>query len=154
MVTIHTESGPGSAANPPAEAFPSTIELPAGLIGFPELTRFDVLPADEQGPFYWLRSRAEANPGAGFLLMEPSGWLEGYQLELFDEDATWLALERETQPWVFNIVTLSTDIPGRATVNLLGPLVVRRRDGVGKQVILANHQRYSAAHPLGAGKSN
>ena len=153
MVTILTEPGPGSASNP-SVGFPSSIELPAGLIGFPELTRFDVFPADEQGPFYWLRSRAEGNTGAGFLLMEPAGWLEGYQLELFDEDAAWLALERETRPWVFNIVTLSTEVPGRATVNLLGPLVVRRGDGVGKQVILANHQRYSAAHPLGAGQSN
>lgn len=154
MVTILTEPDPGTGPGLSAAGFPSEIELPAGLIGFPELTRFDVFPADVESPFFWLRSQGEANTGAGFLLMEPAGWLQGYRLELFDEDAEWLALERETQPWVFNIVTLSSDAPGRATVNLLGPLVVRRRDGVGKQVILANHQRYSAVHPLGAGQGN
>lgn len=132
-----------------ALGFPPAIELPAGLIGFPELTRFDVLPADGEGPFLWLRARTGENTGAGFLLINPAGWLGGYQLELFDEDAEWLSLGQDRQPWVFNIVTLSAAAPGRATVNLLGPLVVRREDGVGKQVILANHQCYSATHPLG-----
>ncbi len=147
MVTILPEPSPDAPGAPEA-TFPATIELPTGLIGFPELTRFDLSPADGQGPFFWLRPHTDHGSADGFLLVSPSGLLPDYQPELFDEDAEWLSLGEDAHPWVFNILTLPTDAPERATVNLLGPLVVRRRDGVGKQVILANHQRYSATHAL------
>ena len=129
-------------------SFPASIELPTGLIGFPELTRFDVLPADEQGPFLWLRPPGSDDPATGFLMLPPGGYIPDYRLELFDEDAEWLGIGEQARPWVFNIVTLQPGAPERATINLIGPIVVRRQDGVGKQVILANHQQYSALQPL------
>ena len=38
--------------------------------------------------------------------------------------------------------------PPTATVNLVGPVIINRRTGLAKQVVLANHTRYSARHPL------
>jgi flagellar assembly factor FliW len=49
---------------------------------------------------------------------------------------------------VLNIVTVSRSLPPTATVNLVGPVIINRRLGIAKQVVLANHSRYSARHPL------
>ena len=35
-----------------------------------------------------------------------------------------------------------------ATVNLIGPILVNRRTRIGRQLVIANHSRYSARHLL------
>ena len=49
---------------------------------------------------------------------------------------------------MLNIVTVSRTEPVTATVNLIGPIIVNRRTGVGKQVVLSNHAHYDARFPL------
>jgi flagellar assembly factor FliW len=49
---------------------------------------------------------------------------------------------------VLNIATVKSWSPQRVTANLVAPLVVNRKTGVGKQVVLTNYQKYSVNHPL------
>ena len=51
-------------------------------------------------------------------------------------------------PWCSTSFACSRDSPLEATVNLVGPVIINRRTGIGKQVVLANHGRFSAHHPL------
>jgi flagellar assembly factor FliW len=65
---------------------------------------------------------------------------------LSELDAAFLDLNDPSEAFVLNIVTLRG--PGRATVNLKGPIVINRRTLIGKQVIPVNAAEYAIQHPL------
>jgi flagellar assembly factor FliW len=71
-----------------------------------------------------------------------------YEPEVFDEDAAALGLAGPEDALVLNIVCVQPGNPLDTTVNLVGPVIINRRTGIGKQVVLANHGRFSARHPL------
>ncbi len=123
------------------------ILLPQGLVGFPDYDRFTVIYQEEQLPFCWMRLLGEADE-LHFVVVEPGNVLPDYEPELFDEDAAFLELTDPADAMVLNIVTVTHGTQATATVNLTGPVVINRRTGRAKQVVLANHQQYSARHPL------
>lgn len=129
-----------------AEAPLKNVRLLGGLIGFPEHTGFELLYHPDQLPFRWIRLLG-AEP-VDFVVIDPSGIVPDYELELFDEDAESLGIADASDAQVFNIVAVTRTQPPTATVNLVGPIIVNRRTGVAKQVVLANHTRYSARYPL------
>lgn len=139
---VLTETLPPEIATP----FESIICLPLGIIGFPEHKQGELFSQPDQFPFLWLR--LDGPQPLNFVVIEPAGLIAGYEPEIFDEDAAFLDLKSSADIGVFNIVTLRDGNPLAATVNLVGPLVVNRRNGRGKQVVLANHSRYTAHHPL------
>lgn len=131
---------------PLPEAPPKTIRLLGGLIGFPDHTGFEMLYYPDQLPFRWIR--LVGSDPVDFVVIEPAGVVPDYELELFDEDAESIGIAHAADALVLNIVAVSRTQPPTATVNLVGPIIVNRRTGVAKQVVLSNHTRYSARHPL------
>lgn len=125
---------------------PPAFSLPQGLIGFPEHTSFELFADPEQLPFRWLHLRGPET--IQFVVIEPGGVVPDYELELFDEDAALLGIDGAEDALILNIVTVSRSLPATATVNLVSPVVVNRRTGLAKQVVLANHARYNVRHPL------
>lgn len=125
---------------------PVEFELPAGMIGFPEATRLEVILNPEELPFMWLRS--VENHALNFIVIEPHTLIPGYVIELSDEDAARLQIERPEDVFIFNVVNFKPEHPEAATVNLIGPVVVNRRTLRGRQLIIANYADYSARHPL------
>lgn len=123
-----------------------TVNLPDGLVGFPEYKSFDLLFVPDQLPFIWLRLHGP-DP-LHFVVIEPTGIIPDYEVELFDEDAAFLGISSSADAMVLNIVTVRPGLQSSATVNLTGPIIVNRRTGVAKQCVLANYSRYSAHHPL------
>jgi flagellar assembly factor FliW len=122
------------------------IRLPQGLVGFPKHTMLEFLYQPDQLPFLWMRLHGPEP--IHFVVIEPRGIIPDYELELFDEDTEFLGLNAPEEAAIFNIVTIYGRLPVEATVNLVGPVIVNRRTGLAKQVVLANHSRYSTHHPL------
>jgi flagellar assembly factor FliW len=122
------------------------IDLPTGLIGLPTLRRFAVTSLPDSWPFVSLRSIGEEE--LNFLAVAPQNLLPGYQLELGDDDAEALDLDSADDALIYNIVTVHSSERQYVTANLIGPIVVNRRTRVGKQVILANSDNFSAKHAL------
>ena len=131
-------------APPPPAA--NEVSFPYGLVGFPDHKRVELVYLPDQLPFLWMRLIGPEP--LHFIVIEPRNILGDYELELFDEDAAALGLEHPEDALVLNIVCLRQGRPADATVNLVGPVIINRRTGIGKQVVLANHGRYSAHHPL------
>lgn len=125
---------------------PMEFTLPAGLIGFPDACRLELIYNPEELPFMWLRVADER--ALNFIVVEPSAAVPGYEVELSDDDATQLDLGSAAEALVLNIVTFRPDEPDSATVNLIGPIIINRRTLVGRQVVIANFADYSARHPL------
>jgi flagellar assembly factor FliW len=123
------------------------VYLPGGLIGLSDLREFELLADPESGPFLLLRA-LEPDP-IEFVAIELDGILPDYCVEIGEEDAGELGLSGDgSDAWVLNIATVKSWSPQRVTANLVAPLVVNRKTGVGKQVVLTNYQRYSVNHPL------
>ncbi len=122
------------------------ITLPAGLMGFPEVKNLELIHLVEELPFRWLRSADDRS--IAFVVVEPEGLIPDYQLELADEDASELGISGPGDALILNIVTIRNNRAESATANLIGPVVINRETGVGRQVVLRNHQDYSARHPL------
>jgi flagellar assembly factor FliW len=125
----------------------NAFALPDGLIGFADYRHAELLYDSAHLPFLWMKLRGPEGC-VNFIVLEPGGCIPDYELELFDGDATALDLADPSEAMVLNIVTLNPKEPLAGTVNLIGPIVVNRRTRIGRQLVLANHSRYSARHLL------
>ena len=121
--------------------------LPNGLVGFPTINKVDVIYDEEELPFMWLRSVAEAD--LSFIVIQPNGIVEDYSVQLMQGDVEELEIKRPEEVLILNIVIIKNEPEGRKILtNLVGPIIVNRRTGVGKQVIIQNYEDYSARHLL------
>lgn len=125
---------------------PIEFTLPAGLIGFPDVRRVEVILNPEELPLMWLRD--VANHALNFIVIEPQGLVADYAVEIGDDEASLLDIHSVADVLLFNIVTFRADNPEGATVNLIGPIVVNRHTLVGRQIVIANYAGYSARHAL------
>lgn len=110
------------------------IRFPYGLFGFESHTEFALLDA-HQRPFYWLQSLRDVE--ISFLLINPYLFRSDYILEVPDSDVEELGSPEPEDILVFAIVTVPDDVRSM-TANLQGPVVINRRDRVGRQCIHLN----------------
>ena len=123
------------------------FHIPKGLVGFPEMTRVDVIYDEEELPFMWLRSTADID--LSFIVIQPNGIVEDYAIQLMQADVEELSIQDASEVLILNIVIIKNEPSGRKIyTNLVGPIVVNSRTGKGKQVIIQNYERYSARHLL------
>ena len=129
--------------NPLPHATP--LVFPDGLVGCPDWRRFVLRQADPAAPVALLES--EDLPGLSFLVTDPRAWYPDYRWSVSDGDLAALAAAGADSLELLVIATINPE-PFTITFNLLGPLVVNRAGGRGRQVI--QHQTdYAAAHPVG-----
>jgi flagellar assembly factor FliW len=117
-----------------------------GLIGFPNLVEFSLKTVADSPPFLLMQGLAEGAPE--FVVMQPEGVVDPYELTLRDEDCEELGIEKAADALVLNIVTIRSLTPQYVTVNLAGPVIINRRSGKGRQIIFSNSHRYSTEHVL------
>ncbi len=122
------------------------VELPGGLIGMPQLRKFEIAALPESWPFVGLRSLGQEE--IHFLAVAPQNLLPDYQLELGDDDAEALELDSADDALIYNIVTVHNTERQYVTANLIGPIVINRQTRIGRQVILANSDSFSSKHAL------
>ena len=121
--------------------------LPNGLVGFPEINNVDVIYDEEELPFMWLRSTKVED--LSFIVIQPNGIVEDYTVQLMQADVDELEIKSPEEVLILNIVIIKNEPAGRKIfTNLVGPIIVNRRTGVGKQVIIQNYEDYSARHLL------
>lgn len=116
-----------------------------GILGFEELHSFFLIDIPENnGPFYWLQS--EEIIDIGFVVITPQTIMPDYKLEVEKSDLDKIDIKNENDILVFTIVTLYED-PSKNTVNLLGPIVINKKNLKAIQAISLN-ENYSVRHPL------
>ena len=72
-------------------------------------------------------------------------------MEIADADVKLLDITGPEDTMILNIVTLPPDQSGKICLNLVGPIIVNRRNLTGKQCIINNHEEFSARHVLDVG---
>lgn len=107
------------------------IRFSNGLFGFESHTEFALLDA-MQRPFYWLQSLRDVD--ISFLLINPYLFRSDYVLEVPDSDIEEIGTPDPDDILVFAIVTVPEDVR-EMTANLQGPVIINRRDSLGRQSI-------------------
>lgn len=120
------------------------IELPSGLIGFPELKEFVLLDHDKDSPFKWLQSLDDGT--IAFVLINPLLFKPDYEVEVTEAEVSDLTLENEEDAVISVIVTMPTN-PQQMTANLKAPLIFNLKNRRGKQIILTSNT-YTPRHNI------
>ncbi len=127
--------------------WPLHIELPVGLPGFEQLHGATLAPVgDDIGPF--LRLSYDGDDSANFVLVLPGVFFDDYTVEIYDEYVATLGIEGIADAVVLVIMTVAQP-PAECTVNLLGPLVINRRNLKAAQVVQYKSD-YQVAVPISA----
>jgi flagellar assembly factor FliW len=118
------------------------INMPEGLIGFPELNQFILLDHDTDSPFKWLQSVSDAE--MAFVVISPLSFRPDYMVEVTEEEVATLKLTNADNAIISVIVTIPMD-PKKMSANLKAPLVFNLNNRMGKQIILKDAQ-YQTKH--------
>lgn len=124
----------------------SSIHMPDGLMGLKDLQEFEIFYNDNQLPFMWLQSKSAE--GYSFLVIDPKECIANYILEVSNADTAFLEIENIDDVLILNIVTIPENDKDALTVNLVAPILIHRKNGKARQVILENYTAYSTHHPM------
>jgi flagellar assembly factor FliW len=130
------------------------IQVPAGIIGFPEYKRYVLLEHKKGSSFFWFQ--AVDNEGLAFVLINPGLFSPDYRFALCPEDQEALEIRNgrsEIQTLaIVSITQRATDEkPVEMTANLLGPIVINVQKRLARQIVLEGSP-YSHRQPIPLGK--
>ncbi|HUS58138.1 MAG TPA: flagellar assembly protein FliW [Planctomycetota bacterium] len=101
------------------------------VIGFPGLINYVLV--DTGTPVKWLQSMDD--PAVVFPVVNPFDVKSDYNIEIPTTEAAALGVEDGADVQLWSITVLSTD-PAEIRTNLRAPIVLNRRNGIAKQVVL------------------
>lgn len=119
------------------------LHFPAGMIGFPTLRDFIVMPNKKEGPLFWIQSVDE--PEIAFVLTDPSNFFLDYRIKAEDSERNSLKISQEDEYFVLSVVTVPQD--QKITLNLAAPILFSPKTNRAIQVILENSE-YQSKTPL------
>lgn len=119
------------------------LHFPAGMIGFPTLHDFIVMPNKKKGPLFWIQSVDD--PDIAFILTDPTNFFLDYKVIPSDSEKTILQMEENSKCFNLAVVTVPQD--QKITVNLAAPILFCPTNNRAIQVILDNAD-YKPKTPL------
>lgn len=122
---------------------PAEIRIMGGLVPFPH-ERYRVREEPDAPPFLRIET---VDDDLVFHVIDPFLIPGSYEPVIGDADDELLGLTGVADTRMLAIVNL-TNGASHATVNLAAPIVVNRRTGQAKQVILQNATQYAVRHRL------
>jgi flagellar assembly factor FliW len=121
------------------------LYFPAGLIGFPNLRSFIVMPNKKEGPLFWIQSVDD--PEIAFVLTDPTNFFLEYKVTPDDTERSSLQIGLEEECYILAVVTVPPD--QKITLNLAAPILFAPTSNRAIQVILENTE-YQSRTPLPA----
>jgi flagellar assembly factor FliW len=110
--------------------------MPQGLYGFDDCKKFALVVKEEDGvTLKWFQSVEDLVPC--FVVFDPYEIIDGYRPVMEAADIRALLPKKDDRLEYLVIAVVPEDI-SKITVNLKSPLVLNRRTGIARQVILAN----------------
>ena len=129
LITVQTQiTGPRQV--PAASVF----RFVSPLLGFDHLERFITFQTQE-GPLHWLQSVDD--PQVSFCLLAPFAAGIDVDMEISAADAVDIGSIQEDEIEVYTVLVLEKD-PSKIRTNLRAPILVCRRTGLAKQLVLSN----------------
>lgn len=121
----------------------NAIHFPAGMLGFPTLHKFIVMPNQKAGPLFWIQSTED--PDIAFVLTDPSNFFLNYKVAPDDDEKKLLQMQEDDECFALAIVTVPPD--QKITLNLAAPILFAPKTNRAIQVILEDGQ-FNSKTPL------
>ncbi len=109
------------------------IVFHSGLPGFEDLREFIILKILDTKPIYWLQSIE--NKYISLPVIIPFEIFEDYCIEIDENEAENLKIESQNDLLIMNVVVIPDDIT-KMTVNMVAPIIINAKAGIGKQMII------------------
>ena len=114
------------------------IQIPSGILGFPEDHNFCLVDAGDDTLILWLQSLS--NPHLAFPVLEPKVFRPEYVVRLSAAELRELKLSSIKDASVFTILTIPTPMT-EMTANLKAPVVINIKQKIAKQVVLQENDQ-------------
>lgn len=105
-----------------------------GLLGFEDIHDYELVQAEEPGPFVWLKA-VGCDCDLSFIVVEPGLFWEDYLPEVPNDVLEAIGADSISDAKVYVIVTVPHDSLW-ATGNCFAPIVVNEESGLMRQVLL------------------
>ncbi len=115
------------------------LHFPAGMIGFPNLHHFIVMPNKKDGPLFWIQSIDE--PDIAFVLTDPTNFFLEYRVVPDATERDHLRIEEGDACYILSVVTVPPD--QNITINLAAPILFSPKTNRAIQVILEKSDHFS-----------
>lgn len=120
------------------------LHFEKGIPGFPDETKFAILPLNEDGSFSVMQSVETAE--LAFVIASPFAFFSDYDFKLEDSVVEELELKSENDVTVYSILTVEDPFE-KTTANLQAPVIINKANNKAKQVILVD-EKYKTKHNL------
>ncbi len=123
------------------------IQMPFGMLGFPDQQRFTILEHHENSPFFWYQSVDD--PALAFVITNPFLFKPDYAIDLEEifKDMSWNGDAKGHHVVLYILVNIPQGQPHKMTGNLIGPLLINNKVRQAVQMVIANSP-YSHKFPL------
>lgn len=113
------------------------IDMPTGMLGFPEKRRFVILTHRDDSPFFWYQ--CVDDPDLAFVITSPSFFHPDYNVDLTDtlKAMSWEPAEKESL-LLYVVVNIPKGSPEKMTANFIGPILVNPEKCQAVQTVIAN----------------
>lgn len=112
------------------------FDFPYGLLGFEQYKKYALIESEYE-PFFWLQSLDEQK--LAFLLVDPFLICNSYEADIDDESLKMIEVQSPEDIIVMTTVTIPSD-GSIITANLLGPIVINRKNNKCLQVVLNDNK--------------
>ncbi len=120
------------------------IQIPSGILGFPEDQNFCLVDAGDDTLILWLQSLS--NPHLAFPVLEPKVYRPEYVVRLSAAELRELKLSSIKDASVYTILSIPASL-AEMTANLKAPIVINIKDKIAKQVVLQENDQ-PIKHPM------
>ena len=112
------------------------FDFPYGLLGFEQYKKYALIESEYE-PFFWLQSLDEQK--LAFFLVDPFLICNSYEADIDDESLKMIEVQSPEDIIVMTTVTIPSD-GSIITANLLGPIVINRKNNKCLQVVLNDNK--------------
>lgn len=120
------------------------INIEEGILGFPEYSRYVLVPLGDETPLNWLQCIDKSD--LAFIVSDPVYFFSDYTPDISDDDVYKLKISKSEDALICIIITIPEN-PQDMTANLVAPLIINKNIKVARQVIVQNTD-YSTKHKL------
>ena len=108
------------------------LHFPTGLIGFPTLHDFIVMPNKKKGPLFWIQAIDDTE--IAFVLTDPTNFFLDYSITPDDTERKQLLIDAEEPCFILSVVTVPPD--QNISINLAAPILFAPSSNRAIQIIL------------------
>ena len=108
------------------------LHFPTGLIGFPTLHDFIVMPNKKKGPLFWIQAIDDTE--IAFVLTDPTNFFLDYSITPDDTERKQLLIDAEEPCFILSVVTVPPD--QNISINLAAPILFAPSTNRAIQIIL------------------